>query len=251
MPLLPGRKNISRNISELTHHGSRPRSHAQIVAIALSEADRHPRANGGSAAVDAAVRITRAAGGRSPYGFTVGDGGGRTDKNNIDVGAGSYILPADVVAGLGDGNSLAGARVWDQILASMPWGIAVPRSTGRRSLPAPSPPHDAMLAQGITGVQREPISPTLADGGNIDGETVPIASADGEIAISPEDVLRVGQHYSPQADLEKYPGTHKRIMRRGHRVLDAFTKEVRGRTIRHLRGLRGPVGSKDPQKGHV
>ena len=40
MPLKRGRsrKTISHNISELTHHGSRPRSHKQIVAIALSQA---------------------------------------------------------------------------------------------------------------------------------------------------------------------------------------------------------------------
>ena len=40
MPLLPGKQNIGRNISELTHHGKRKRSHAQIVAIALAEARR-------------------------------------------------------------------------------------------------------------------------------------------------------------------------------------------------------------------
>lgn len=38
MPLLGGKKNIGRNIKELTLHGTRPRSHQQIVAIALSEA---------------------------------------------------------------------------------------------------------------------------------------------------------------------------------------------------------------------
>lgn len=36
MPLLPGKSNIGRNISELTNNGTRPRSHRQIVAIALS-----------------------------------------------------------------------------------------------------------------------------------------------------------------------------------------------------------------------
>lgn len=40
MPLLPGRKNIGRNIEELTHHGTRKRSHRQIVAIAEAVADR-------------------------------------------------------------------------------------------------------------------------------------------------------------------------------------------------------------------
>lgn len=51
MPLKPGNSpaTISSNISELTHHGSRPRSHAQIVAIALANADRLPkRASGGT-----------------------------------------------------------------------------------------------------------------------------------------------------------------------------------------------------------
>ena len=43
MPLQPGssRKVISANIHELTHHGSRPRSHDQIVAIALHTADKY------------------------------------------------------------------------------------------------------------------------------------------------------------------------------------------------------------------
>lgn len=52
MPLEPGnsRAVVSKNISELTHHGSRPRSRQQIIAIALSNADRHPhRADGGAA----------------------------------------------------------------------------------------------------------------------------------------------------------------------------------------------------------
>lgn len=42
MPLKPGSSPqvISQNIDELTHHGSRLRSHKQIVAIALSNADR-------------------------------------------------------------------------------------------------------------------------------------------------------------------------------------------------------------------
>jgi hypothetical protein len=38
MPLKPGKKNIGANIKELEEHGSRPRSHKQIVAIALNEA---------------------------------------------------------------------------------------------------------------------------------------------------------------------------------------------------------------------
>lgn len=45
MPLERGssRETISRNIHELAHHGSRRRSHRQIVAIALNEARRSRR----------------------------------------------------------------------------------------------------------------------------------------------------------------------------------------------------------------
>jgi hypothetical protein len=51
MPLKKGssRATVSENISELTHHGSRPRSRKQIVAIALSEARKSKKGkrNGG------------------------------------------------------------------------------------------------------------------------------------------------------------------------------------------------------------
>lgn len=264
MPLQSGNSPaaISSNISELTHHGSRPRSHDQIVAIALSNARRHPRADGGASDISAALRIAhRDVGGftppappyferqeesaiahsRSPYGFTVGTGSGRNDKNAITLGSGSYVLPSDIVAGLGDGNSLAGAHVWDQILSSMPFGIAVPKAAGHRGPPAP--PHDASLMQGITGTTQQ--QPHLAEGGEADG--VPIVSADGEILVSPENVARIGHFYAP--DRER--GNPAAVMRRGHRILDNFVKHIRGKTIRHLKSLPGPVGSKDASKGHI
>lgn len=40
MPLYPGKKNIGRNIKELQTNGTRPRSHSQILAIALNEANQ-------------------------------------------------------------------------------------------------------------------------------------------------------------------------------------------------------------------
>lgn len=229
--------------------------------LAIATANARARADGGQ--IDAALSIAhRAAGGftppappyferqemrslnERPYGFTVGTGGGRTDKNDISVAPSSYVLPADVMSGLGDGNSLHGAHVWDTILNSMPWGIAKPSSQGRHAPPAP--PHDAYLAQGVTGGQQQS---AFADGG--EAPEVPIKSADGEQILSPEDVLRVGQFYSPPRDVQAYPESHQRMMRRGHAVLDGFVKHVRGQTIRHLRGLKGPVGSRDASVGHT
>lgn len=220
-----------------------------------------PRADGGTTPdIDHAIRIARRdVGGYTPpsppyfergamhnvaeahpYGFTAGTGGGRTDKNDVSLGSGSYVLPADVVAGLGDGNSLAGAHVWNTILGSMPYGVTPPKMVGHRG--PPNPPHDAALMQGITGGGQQE---HLAEGGQAD--EVPIKSADGEVLVSPEDVTRIGHFYAP--DRER--GDPAAMMRRGHRILDSFVKRTRGDTIRHLRSLKGPVGSKDASKGHV
>lgn len=40
MPLLKGKSNVGRNITELQEHGSRPRGKKQILAIALSVANK-------------------------------------------------------------------------------------------------------------------------------------------------------------------------------------------------------------------
>src|SRR5215831_16340616 len=41
---------------------------------------------------------------------------GRTDRIPMTARAGSYILPADVVSGLGQGNTAAGAKMWADVL---------------------------------------------------------------------------------------------------------------------------------------
>lgn len=273
MPLQPGssRAVIGNNIREMQDSGH---PHDQAVAAALSNARRHPRADGGTALnapfdpIEAATHIARQpmqGGGmafaapwferqeardieHTPYGFSMGTGGGRHDKNNVDVGSGSYVIPADVVSGLGEGNSLNGAKVWDSILHTMPYGIAAPQQ--RRGMGPPHPPHDPMLAAGIEeGIKAPPISPTVSRGGAPEpqgGEKIPIVAADGEVIVSPDDVRRIGQTYFPP----NKKATPEALTRHGHDVLDAMVKEVRGRTIKKLKDLPGPVGSKEPLKGH-
>lgn len=48
---------------------------------------------------------------RGVHGAVRGSTGGREDARAVDVPAGSYVIPADVVAALGDGNSEAGQRL--------------------------------------------------------------------------------------------------------------------------------------------
>jgi len=173
---------------------------------------------------------------RPAYGFTMGSGGGRTDKNNVTVGAGAYVLPADVVSGLGEGNSMAGAAVIDRMFRSLPYGIQ-PQPAARHGIGIPRPPAPF----------REGPAPTLAKGGEAEGdEHVPIAAADGEIILHPDQVYALGATYLPPGK----PRPREAILAHGHDVLDAFVKHVRGQTIKDLEELPGPQNSKNDDEGH-
>ncbi len=251
MPLLPGKANVGANIKELTEHGSRPRSHAQIVAIALSNADKHPRAKGGVAEhavrlAHVAARKKMASGGEMlpeipyferqearnlsagdqvhPGGLVASAGPGRTDTHNVNVAAGSYVLPADIISGLGEGNTLNGASVVDKMLNSGPWGTKLAplrgRAGGYGALPHPPPAfHDE-----APSMVRFNEGAHFARGGG-EEKPIPIIIAGGEYVLLPKDVLKIGA-----GDL-----------RRGHAILDKFVLHVRKKTVKTLRKLPGPV----------
>lgn len=123
MPLRPGSSNkvISENISELTHHGSKDRPHDQIVAIALANARRHPKAAKGGSIADAdtfSEVMPNHLGGLIDSAV-----GGRTDRLPFNVPADSFVIPADVVSSLGQGNTAAGGKLLMDIFG-MPHGVS-------------------------------------------------------------------------------------------------------------------------------
>lgn len=111
----------------------------------------------------AAPRIARASGGiidspAAPFtGPIVTAGGGRTDDVPMHVPSGAYVLPADVVSHIGEGNSLAGLKLLTMMFGA-PWkasggplGAAMPqkaRGAGVRepALGRPNAPYPAMAA---------------------------------------------------------------------------------------------------------
>lgn len=106
--------------------------------------------------VSKALRIARKAGGGAvaPFaGYIHGTTGGRTDNKPIDVESGAYVVPADILSGLGEGNSHAG---WAALQAQFGMG-----------------------------------APGKADGGAV-GEPTPIVAASGEAVIPPQKVAEIG-----------------------------------------------------------
>lgn len=359
MPLAPGsdRATISENISELTHHGSIPRPHRQIVAIALANADRHPhKADGGpidlsySAPLDrwelqrppltngighnsppsqaGPVSLTgdigsaglgrmppmtveythrepfsaggiagsgapphvkllaspsKGIGGGPPHemspsqgtpwwtrsaaregmhsGFADGGGvmssseaspwweradarimdqpfsgglinsagAGRTDRLPLAVGTESHVVTGDVVSGLGQGNTLAGARILSQALRVGPYGTALPHEIRGHGVPEPRPP---TLPASETG---------LASGGH--AHRVSILAAGGEFVIPADDWVDRDPQDGKQYVHRGVRSLGEGDLKRGHDLIDRMMKNVREHTIKFLRSAPLPKKS--------
>jgi len=142
--------------------------------------------------------------------------GGRTDHIPMNVLEGSYVLPADIVSGLGEGNTLAGSKILDNMFHSSPYATKTPDF--RASPKFPSAP-----SMGGTTTN----TPARATGGrsmSSGSKPVPIIAAGGEYVVHPETVTQLG----------------KGDMNAGHEYLDNFVKYVRAHTAKTLQNLPGP-----------
>lgn len=173
-----------------------------------------------------------ASGGAS--GFLQGSTPGRADAIKTTAPAGAYVLPADVVAGLGEGNSLAGARAVQEMLSTGPHGTPLPRGASGHSIPRPPPAYGARARGGVSAAPgygfvskpRNWSGPRLYRAGGEPNNT-PVALSHGEFVISPHDVQRFGA------------GDHKK----GIAHFDKFVVEQRKKHIKKLQSLPGPVKS--------
>lgn len=149
MPLKKGhsQKTVSSNISELVHSG---RPQKQAIAIALHTA-RSTKAGGGAPLKKSEMpqQVSKLHVGpiHSPV-------AGRTDHLPMHVPSGAYVLPADIVSSLGEGNTMAGFRAVKLMFKKAPYNA-------------------------------------LATGGHV-GNPVPIVAAGGEYVLSPDEVVWAG-----------------------------------------------------------
>jgi hypothetical protein len=199
-------------------------------------------------------RIGRASGGpidspMAPFtGGIIGAGGGRTDDVPMHVPSGSYVVPADIVSHVGDGNSVNGLAVLKAMFqptpfgaSGAPWGAQTFKPQMGQGVPGPSMPHPQgprivgfpryQVGPGAaTNVVRpQPQAPVAASrfGGHVAGavRATPIMASSGEFVISPDEVKRRGGG----------------SINKGHKILDAWIKSQRDQHIKTLEKLPGPA----------
>lgn len=225
MPLIKSASKaaISSNISEMIKAGH-PRD--QAIAAALNTARHAKRDIGGPLQpvrelqglqkVQQLPGVNAAKIHTGPIHSAVA---GRTDHLPVHVPSGSYVIPADIVSAVGEGNTMAGFKSLKQVFAGLPRGAgAAPYDHKGGPYGAGSSPYNRDVGKPYD----QPL-PGHATGGKT-GDDVKVVVAGGEYMLTPEEVQAVGD-----GDME-----------RGHRVLDDFIKQYRAKTIDTLKKLPGP-----------
>jgi hypothetical protein len=139
---------------------------------------------------------------------------GRTDRIPMQARTGSFVLPADVVSGLGQGNTNAGAKMWGQMISHSIGPMGIQNAIRQRTLKAPA----------LRGFGARSSTKGFADGGEVDDLT-PIVTAGGEALVDPEIVCALGGGDPDQ----------------GKKVLINSVMTVRGHVIKHLKKLPRPA----------
>jgi hypothetical protein len=212
MPLRAGASKgiVGENIREMVANGHSPRV---AVAAALHNADKY-RSQGGIVGV---AEAGQSYAGGGTVGFLHSPVPGRTDLIHAAPAAGSYVVPADIVSGIGEGNSNAGAALLQKALAMGPIGMPLPMGVKRRAGPPPPPPR-------YSGQLLAPAALKQGGRANNEGVPTPILAAGGEFII-PADVVRTWGG----GDLKK-----------GHDALDAWVVSKRREIAKEMLHLKGP-----------
>ena len=199
------KESIGQNIRTEQAAG---KPHSQAVAIALDVA-RRARADGGL--LQSAKIHT------GPIHSAVA---GRTDHLPVHVPSGSYVIPADIVSGMGEGNTNAGFKNIKRMFGGLP------RGAGKQPYDHKGGPYGGGSSPYNIDPGKpygEPLPGGHAAGGKT-GKDVKVVVAGGEYTLTPEEVMAAGD-----GDMD-----------RGHRVLDDFVKQMRSHIVKTMSKLPGP-----------
>ena len=143
---------------------------------------------------------------------------GRTDRIPMRAKTGSFVLPADVVSGFGQGNTQAGAKMWGDAIAHSIGPMGIQSAIRARAMRAPTLGMAGLGGRGGKGARG------FAEGGDVDDLT-PIVTAGGEALVDPEIVEALG-------------GGDPEL---GKKKLTSSMMKVRKQVIEHLKSLPRPA----------
>lgn len=161
-----------------------------------------------------------------PGGFLESPVAGRTDHLPLAIAPDSHVIPADVVSGIGEGNSLNGAHLLDQMFHGGPWGVRAAKLRAPGSLPRPPRP-----------MERSRGGAALA-AGDAPERTTPILAAGGEYVVRPEAVAHFGA-IAKRRDPRRF--ARKSATEAGHDAIDDFIVRARKHIVATTKKLPGPV----------
>ena len=127
---------------------------------------------------------------------------GRTDHLPTHVPENSYVIPADIISGMGEGNTIAGFKHMRRMFGGAPYG------------------HSGIPYEGNEGPYGERLQ--RSSGGEAKG--VPVVLAGGEYVLAPHEVA-----YAGDGDIHA-----------GHKALDDFVVRYRKKLVDTLKKLPGP-----------
>lgn len=209
---------FSRNVATEMHAGKKQN---QALAIAYAVKRRGRAAGGqlgpGAFNISPKQMVRNEARTMTHAGPILSAVGGRTDHHALAVKSGSYILPADHVSSLGQGNTNNGMAVLNHMFKSAPYGGSPMKITHGAGAPKPAKLKLASGGSSDKGGAR----------GHESGEPVPIYAAGGEYTIPPEVVMQIGGG----------------SLAAGHKILDHWVVENRKKHVATLRKLPPPAKS--------
>lgn len=151
---------------------------------------------------------------------------GRTDRHNMSLASGAYVIPAQAVSHLGQNNTIAGFKVLNGMFGQQgPYG-----SSAMKMAHGPGAPHPP-----------RPMSPTGMKGFAAHGGGYDNGGARGEHVGAPVDVVTAGGEYVVPPSIVAAIGGGD--INHGHEVLDAWVNKIKQDHIKTLRKLPGPAKS--------
>lgn len=142
---------------------------------------------------------------------------GRTDAHKGAVPSGSYVVPADIVSGRGQGNTIAGSNIMSRMFKMGPYGSGAGAIHTGHSMPkgmAAPKMQQVMASRGGAQQKHHHI-----------GKPVPVNLAGGEFIVPPENLMAT---VHPNLDT-------------AHRIMDKWVVNERKKLRKTLGKLPGPV----------